>query len=42
MTDAERTAAVQQQIEASGQAQVTQVAGNYEPRSPACRGATKV
>jgi hypothetical protein len=31
MTDAERTAAVQQQIEASGQAQVTQVAGNYEP-----------
>ncbi|MFH8993099.1 hypothetical protein [Streptomyces sp. NPDC017940] len=30
MTDAEGTAAVQQQIEASGQAQVTQVAGDYE------------
>ncbi|GGV28173.1 hypothetical protein GCM10010260_80740 [Streptomyces filipinensis] len=30
MTDAEGTASVQQQIEASGQAQVTQVAGDYE------------
>ncbi|MEU3862502.1 hypothetical protein AB0F03_35090 [Streptomyces sp. NPDC028722] len=30
MTDTEGTASVQQQIEASGQAQVTQVAGDYE------------
>ncbi|WP_046497398.1 hypothetical protein [Streptomyces odonnellii] len=30
MTDAEGTGTVQQQIEASGQAQVTQVAGDYE------------
>ncbi|MEU1661551.1 hypothetical protein ABZ527_36505 [Streptomyces griseofuscus] len=30
MTDVEGTATVQQQIEASGQAQVTQVAGDYE------------
>ncbi|MFI9359352.1 hypothetical protein [Streptomyces lydicus] len=30
MTDVEGTASVQQQIEASGHAQVTQVAGDYE------------